>query len=177
MKFIVGIGNPGRQYEGTRHNVGFAVIARLAAEVPPDTRLVRPDTFVNRTGEAVLELRTRHGAETKDVLLVCDDVNLDFGKLRLRPDGTAGGHHGLESVIEALGTDAFPRLRVGVRTASMPGDLTGFVLEKFSAAEAKEIGRIVEKAEQICRTWAREGFEAAQNRLSQLQSVKQENNE
>jgi PTH1 family peptidyl-tRNA hydrolase len=132
---------------------------------------------VNRTGEAVLELKARHGAEENGILVVCDDVNLDFGKLRLRPDGSAGGHHGLESVIASLGNDAFPRLRVGVRNASMPQDLAGFVLEKFSAAEAKEIGRIVEKAAQICGTWAREGFEAAQNRLSQLQSVKQENNE
>ncbi|HTL71153.1 MAG TPA: aminoacyl-tRNA hydrolase [Candidatus Eisenbacteria bacterium] len=177
MKFIVGIGNPGRQYEGTRHNAGFAVLDRLADDCPPGTRLVRPGTFVNRTGDAVLELRSRHGAAESDVLVVCDDVNLDFGKLRLRPDGSAGGHHGLESVIEALGSDGFPRLRIGVRNALMPQDLAGFVLEKFSAEEAKTIGGIVEKAAQICRTWAREGFEAAQNRLSQLQSVKQENKE
>lgn len=169
MKFIVGIGNPGRKYEGTRHNVGFAVVDRLKKKLKnPGAVLVKPGTFVNNTGEAVRELSEKRRAKPADILVVCDDVNLDFGKLRLRASGSAGGHHGLESVIEALGSTDFARLRVGVRNESMPKDLAGFVLEKFSADEAKRLDAIVEKAAAVGESWADGGFEAAQNCLSRL---------
>ena len=134
--------------------------------------LIRPDTFVNNTGEAVSALVKKYDPKAADILVVCDDVNLDFGKLRLRASGSAGGHHGLESVIASLGSGDFPRLRVGVRKPDMPRDLAGFVLEKFSQEEEGRIGAILDGAASVCVSWAREGFEAAMNRLSQHLSVK-----
>ena len=179
LKFIIGIGNPGKKYEKTRHNVGYRVVELLGgkagwrkdgklkalrAPLGEDAVLVKPETFVNRTGEAV--------PAQKDVLLVCDDVNLAFGALRLRASGSAGGHHGLESVIEALRSEEFPRLRIGVRNERMPKDLTGFVLEEFGAQERKALPEILKKAALICETWAKSGFDAARDALSRLQSVK-----
>jgi PTH1 family peptidyl-tRNA hydrolase len=109
-----------------------------------------------------------------EALVVCDDVNLDFGKLRLRASGSAGGHHGLESVIEVLGTEDFPRLRIGVKNENMPKDLAGFVLERFSGPEKKELPKILENAASVCEAWINEGFDAAVNRLSRLQSIRGE---
>lgn len=167
MKYVVGIGNPGREYDGTRHNVGFAVLDAIGKGA--GAKLLKPDTFVNRTGDAV----RKSGAKPEELLVVCDDVNLDFGKIRLRPSGSAGGHHGLESVIGALGSEEFARLRVGVRTAAMPQDLTGYVLEKFSKEEQKQLPSIVDRSAQICRTWIEKGFESAQIELSRLQSIQE----
>jgi PTH1 family peptidyl-tRNA hydrolase len=189
LKLVVGVGNPGKRYDGTRHNVGFEVLDRLkiilkagewrdeskfraAVAESADVRLVKPETFVNLTGDAAGAMVRWFKGEARDCLVVCDDVNLDFGKLRLRESGSAGGHHGLESVIAALGTEAFPRLRFGVRTPEMPRDLTGFVLGGFSAEEKKGLGKLVDRAAAVCESWATDGFAAAQNRLSQMQSVK-----
>ena len=188
MKFIIGIGNPEKKYEGTRHNVGFAAVDRIAAKVlwkkdkvlnswaartDADIFLVKPETFVNRTGQAASLIVEKHGAGPGDILVLSDDVNLDFGKLRLREKGSAGGHHGLESIIEALGGDDFPRLRIGVRNARMPKeDLAPFVLQKFTAGEAKDLKDILNKVALVCESWANEGFKAAMNVLSRLQSVK-----
>ncbi len=172
MKFIVGIGNPGEEYKNTRHNVGFRAIDVLKSvlKFDKDVLLVKPKTFVNRTGEAVASILDKHNAKSRDFLFVCDDVNLDFGKLRLREKGSAGGHHGLESVIEAMQTQDFPRLRIGVKNESMPKDLTDFVLEPFSALEKRDIGKILDKAASVCEAWIQKGFQAAQSRLSLLQS-------
>lgn len=171
MKFVVGIGNPGREYDGTRHNVGFDVLDAIGKG--SGATLVRPQTFVNRTGDAVRELVRKHGSKPADFLIVCDDVNLDFGKLRLRASGSAGGHHGLESVIEALSSEDFARLRVGVRTPEMPKELSGYVLGKFSKEENKRLHEIVERAAAVCKAWAAEGFDEARLTLSRLQSVQE----
>ena len=177
MKLIIGIGNPGRPYEGTRHNVGFAVLGELekapAGAWKKNTLLVRPATFVNRTGEAVAALVQKHRPAPGELLVVCDDVNLKFGKLRLRASGSAGGHRGLLSVIEALGSEAFGRLRVGVKNENMPKDLAPFVLRRFDAGEKKELQKILKNAASVCEKWAQEGMDAAMKRLSQLQSVKE----
>ena len=188
MKFIIGIGNPGARYDGTRHNAGFEVLDRLAAGHKPQSGwrevkklkavaaqmelalLIKPMTFVNSTGESVAGLLSEYHPKAQEMLLVSDDVNLDFGKLRLRESGSAGGHHGLESVIAALGAEDFPRLRVGVRSPEMPEDLNGYVLEKFSREESAAAGGIFEKAVLVCESWMSGGFEAAQKRLSQLQA-------
>ena len=133
---VVGLGNPGPQYSRTRHNVGFWCIDRLAANHSIDIRrrhrtsligegtigdtrvvLAKPRTFVNRSGDAVRYLLARYRVSPGDVLIVCDDVALDPGKIRLRPSGSAGGHNGLKSIIEALGTQQFARLRRGDRPA------------------------------------------------------------
>lgn len=169
MKFVVGVGNPGRAYAGTRHNIGFAVVDALGDVT--GARTLKPDTFVNRTGNAVAELVRKHGAKPAEILVVCDDVNLDFGKLRLRASGSAGGHHGLESVIEALQTDAFARLRFGVRTEHMPAELSGFVLEKFSKEEQKRLPEIIGRAAAVCQAWIAHGLEEARLTLSRLQSI------
>jgi len=175
LKFIVGIGNPGKKYESTRHNAGFQVIDVLKKKALLNSKeavLVRPKTFVNRTGDVILELSGKHKVSPQNIFVVCDDVNLRFGKLRLRASGSAGGHHGLESVIEALGSVDFPRLRIGVKTDSMPEDLVSFVLGSFDAEEKKELPQILEKAAWVCEAWTKEGFNAAMRRLSRLQSVK-----
>ena len=195
MKFVIGIGNPGKKYERTRHNIGFEGVDALAIRLEPDSfsvsqwkekkelksavietpgvLLIRPSTFVNESGQAAKAVANEHHANVKDFLVVCDDVNLDFGKLRLRESGSAGGHHGLESIIGALGSEEFARLRIGVGNQSMPPDLESFVLEKFSSEELKQTGKILERVSLISESWAKEGFQAALNRLSQLQSLKE----
>ncbi len=184
-KFIVGTGNPEKKYDGTRHNAGFAVLDRLAgkarwekknalaadaAVLDSGTVLLKPRTYVNKTGQTAGALKNGRDFKAEALLIVCDDVNLDFGKLRLRKSGGAGGHHGIESVIASLGTEEFPRLRVGVRNETMPSDLAGYVLEKFGSDEEKVLGEIIDRAAAVCEAWAGEGFDAALNRLSRLQS-------
>ena len=189
MKFIVGIGNPEKKYDKTRHNIGFKVLRDLCITVGAGSPVlnkkfnekictaggnffVEPQTFVNQTGATIKALIEEHHPNPKDVLVVCDDVNLMFAKLRLRESGSAGGHHGLESIIEAFGSDDFPRLRLGVGNQSMPkDDLTEFVLGKFDLEEEKRLDSILETAVLVCETWMNEGFERAINRLSQLQSM------
>jgi PTH1 family peptidyl-tRNA hydrolase len=187
VKLIVGLGNPGHTYHDTRHNVGFAVIQRLAERrgvdireriVGPDgrpagvygddrhgrdtVRLLMPLTMMNESGQAL------RGAAVgpQEFLIVCDDVNLPLGTLRLRPVGSAGGHHGLISCLEALGTEEIPRLRIGVGTEPLPRDLTEFVLSPFRSDERPAIRRAVEQAADACETWAAEGLEMAMNRYN-----------
>lgn len=171
MKAIVGIGNPGKEYQDTRHNIGFRVIDALKSPRAGKTDkivLKKPVTFVNRTGLAVAELVKKHKLSPDFVLLVCDDVNLEFGKLRLRGKGSSGGHKGLQSVIDTLGTEEFPRLRIGVKNERMPKDLAVFVLEPFRKEEEGRIGPILKKAVKVCEVWAQEGFEAAMAALGKL---------
>ncbi len=193
MKFIIGIGNEDRSYQDTRHNVGFKVVdwiqahskltskaARwsksndlkaLVAKWDESSFLVKSKLFVNNTGATVSMIRTRNPeVGPGDYLFVCDDVNLKFGKMRLRLSGSAGGHHGLESVIGTFGSENFPRLRIGVGTDCLPEDLTDFVLQNFSSEEEKELKVILEKAALVCESWLKDGFQAAQDKLSQLQS-------
>jgi PTH1 family peptidyl-tRNA hydrolase len=172
LKFVVGIGNPEKKYDGTRHNIGFRAIdaARKELGKREDVLLIKPDTYVNCTGDSISALRQKYGVSPSDLLLVCDDVNLVFGKLRLRASGSSGGHHGLESVIESLGSEDFARLRIGVGRPDMPKDLTGFVLEKFSREEEKELGGIMDDVVSVCRHWVENGLKAATDRLSHLKS-------
>ena len=114
----------------------------------------------------------KHHIEPEKILVVCDDVNLASGKMRLRPSGSAGGHHGLESVERSLESDGFARLRIGIGSESMPKELSGYVLEKFSGSEAEKMDRVFEDAVQVCISWVKQDFEAAVRRLSQLQSNK-----
>jgi PTH1 family peptidyl-tRNA hydrolase len=153
VKFIIGIGNPGKEYEKTRHNVGFRVIDLLKEHKVSGACLVKPQTYVNRTGEEVLRLTKKHALLSKDILIVCDDVNLPFGELRFRGAGSSGGHKGLVSVIEALGSQEFARLRIGVGHKSMPKDLTPFVLGAFSAEEEKQLEGILNQAVEKCKDW------------------------
>lgn len=194
MKFIVGIGNPGDLYDGTRHNVGMAALENIRAYFSSDRgkvlwrlekkchamiatineaqALVKPLTFVNGTGASVEALQSAFKVPSKNFLIVCDDVNLRLGKLRLRDRGSAGGHHGLESIALALQSEGYSRLRIGVGSESMPKDLTSFVLGKFSSEEEKQINGLLEKVVLVCEMWLNKGFDAAKDRLSHLLSVK-----
>lgn len=187
MKFIIGIGNPEKKYDKTRHNIGFEIVDGLnegkwskknklqaiVASLSEGIYLAKPQTYVNLTGKAVAAIAREFKLSPSDFLIVCDDVNLDFGKLRLRESGGAGGHHGLESVIEATGTMDFPRLRFGVRNADMPQDLTDFVLGPFSKDEQKRLKQLVENACEVCKTWAKSGFNQAQDYLGKVLNYKE----
>ena len=195
MKFVIGIGNPGKKYDLTRHNAGFCVIDALRAKIESETKkrlvvskefqaeavqaaedalLIKPETYVNRTGETVSALLRAHPAKPSDFLFVCDDVNLPLGKLRMRASGGPGGHHGLESAMEAFSSEDFARLRIGVAGLGMPKDLTGYVLEPFGKEEEKEFVGVVDDAVAVCREWIEKGMQAATDRLSRLKSNQQE---
>ncbi len=188
-RFVIGIGNPDGKYQGTRHNVGFEALDAISGLEPEaklkwskesrwqamftiyqNTWLVKPLTYVNNTGGSVAAIVRECGAAPENILVVCDDVNLSFGKMRLRASGSAGGHHGLESVIRDLNSENFPRLRIGVGNDRMPKNLEGFVLEPFLPEERERVPEISQKAARICTAWAQQGFEAALNQLSRLQA-------
>jgi peptidyl-tRNA hydrolase, PTH1 family len=188
MKMIVGLGNPGKKYEATPHNLGFRVADALArrwsagfspkprerAEVLETQRegetvvLVKPLTFMNLSGEAVRELMRHRSLEAGDLLIVSDDFNLETGRLRIRDGGSHGGHNGLRSVIDCLGTDAFPRLRIGVRPDRPVHDWTAFVLSSPKPVEREQYQRMVELAADAVELWLREGSTAAANRYNGL---------
>ena len=149
---IIGLGNPGRQYEDTRHNIGFMLADQLAAATGssfqsspkwqchlaklPDTGclLVKPQTFMNLSGRCVRQIAAFHKWTPAQILVIYDDAALPLGSLRFREKGSAGGHNGIKSLIEHLGSDAFPRLKIGIGS-SQPGNMVGHVLGKFSAEE------------------------------------------
>ena len=185
MKVVVGLGNPGREYEHTRHNVGFQVTAELArrhgasrprlrfdaeiAEVSLGTQkllLVRPQTFMNASGRSVRQLVDFYQLPLSDLLVVCDDLNLDVARLRLRPSGSAGGQKGLVDIIRHLGTEEFSRLRLGI--GRPPGKMRGtdYVLARFPAEEAKDIEHAVLEAADGAEIWAERGLDAAMNRVN-----------
>ena len=184
MKLIVGLGNPGREYEHTRHNVGFQVAEELArryrvtlkahakwkaraakvAEIGDGMLLAEPTTFMNLSGWAVREIAAFHKLGPSDVLVVVDDADLPLGRLRMRTGGSAGGHNGLKSIIQELGTVAFPRLRVGV--GRQVGELKNHVLGRFSADEKAHIDAAVKRAADAAELFAREDILAAMNRYN-----------
>ena len=188
MKVIVGLGNPGQTYRDTRHNAGFMVIQLLGARhhVDPRTRLLGRDgrpaavsgdyeaggemvrlmmplTMMNESGEALREA----AVERANLLIVCDDVNLPLGTLRMRPEGSAGGHHGLNSCLEVLGSEEVPRLRLGVGGAvALPADLREFVLSPFDSTERPLMKRMLEQAADACETWVTKGMDVAMNQYN-----------
>ena len=191
MKYVVGIGNPEQQYDKTRHNVGLRALDKLSGKHQGtwwdkkklrsqtcslgNAVLVKPLTYVNNTGEAVSVLLKKDGVTPADFLFICDDVNLMLGKIRLRASGGAGGHHGLESIIQTFGTEDFARLRIGVGSESMPkDDLTDFVLGRFSTQEEKALSIILKKVVLVCETWIEQGFGPAMDQLSKEQSLAEE---
>lgn len=192
VRVVVGLGNPGARYEGTRHNVGFRVVEELlrrhqatwadeecrsrvasvpseiSAEMPDrgarDLLLVQPQTFMNRSGHALRCLRDRRELEAEDFLVVYDEVHLPLGTLRLRPKGSPAGHRGLESILESLGTDRVPRLRLGVGAVGGPpdgDDLVEYVLGDFEPSETDAVGAMITRAADAAEAWAGEGTAAA----------------
>jgi PTH1 family peptidyl-tRNA hydrolase len=178
MKLIVGLGNPGRAYARTRHNLGFRVAERLAesagarfapceadalvaeAQVEGETVLViKPQTYMNLSGRAVGAIVRRYAVPLDDLLVVLDDLDLRLGTIRIRRKGSSGGHRGLRSVIEALSSSDFPRLRLGIRPSGPIGDTVRFVLSPFEPDEEPIVEEMIERAVAAARFWVREGIE------------------
>jgi PTH1 family peptidyl-tRNA hydrolase len=185
MKLLVGLGNPGKKYEGTRHNVGFDLVAELAvrhAAPRPRTKfeaevseitvgseralLVCPQTYMNRSGRSVRQALDFYQLGPGDVLVVCDDIHLPLGKLRIRKSGSAGGQKGLANILEHLGTEAVPRLRIGIDLPPEHRDAADYVLDRFSKAEARVIREAISRAANAAETWLRDGLDAAMNRFN-----------
>lgn len=184
MKIVVGLGNPGAQYEKTRHNVGWMVLDRLADRAGwggkgrtrdasamvkgryrgLDLVMVKPLTFMNESGLAVRKVLAREHAPLVEMLVVCDDFALPFGKLRFREGGSAGGHNGLRSIIEELGNEQFSRLRVGI---GEPGDdAIDHVLSQFGRSEKARLSELLDAAADAVEAWARDGTNKAANHFN-----------
>jgi PTH1 family peptidyl-tRNA hydrolase len=183
----VGLGNPGRQYARTRHNAGFMVLDRLAAnwkatlagkkkfqarvaQMEKDGHrllLCEPETFMNASGEAVQAVSAFYQVSAEKTLVVVDDADLPLGEIRLRPRGSSGGHHGLESIEQHLGTREFPRLRIGIgRQESGEREITDYVLSQFGAAETELLEKVLARACDQVECWLREGVTQAMNRFN-----------
>ncbi|MFH0855342.1 MAG: aminoacyl-tRNA hydrolase [Candidatus Omnitrophota bacterium] len=194
MKLIVGLGNPGFIYSGSRHNIGFQAVKYLAKSKNlalkkekgisalsgkvkvkgVDTVLALPLTFMNLSGEAVRPLLKKYGQDLSDLLVVCDDLDLEFGRLRLCSKGSSAGHRGIQSIIEHLGSNEFSRVRVGIGSPwrLLPGskgcgpkdDTTrDYVLSRFNRREISGLAAIIEKASDCCVSWVSEGVEKSMN--------------
>ncbi len=182
MKLVFGLGNPGASYERTRHNIGFQVLdilARrhgatftthkfrsLAARIRVDGEtvlLVKPLTYMNASGEAVGPIVRYYKVPLEDVLVVYDDLDLPFGTLRLRAKGGSGGHKGLKSIIQHLGSEDFPRLRVGIGRPPGRMDPADFVLSPFTASEEEVMAVVREEAADAVELWVKEGTQRAMN--------------
>jgi PTH1 family peptidyl-tRNA hydrolase len=188
MKLIVGLGNPGAEYEKTRHNAGFFVLDRLARRhglSGARTRfhagtleatfgrhkvlLMQPTTYMNRSGTAVGEAARFYRLDPADVLVVVDDTALAVGTIRLRPGGGAGGHNGLSDIARALGTDDYPRLRIGIGEPIV-GDQRiaqrDYVLGRFTEQQLADLDPALGRAAEAAQTWATEGIDTAMNRYN-----------
>jgi PTH1 family peptidyl-tRNA hydrolase len=184
MIAIVGLGNPGRRYRGTRHNVGGDVVDRVAAKLGvrlADDGFARtarahfgraavllavPETYMNVSGHAVADLSRRRRVRPENVLIIYDDLDLPLGRLRLKPGNGAGGHNGVRSIIEELGTKDFPRLRVGIGRPPAGVAPETFVLERFTPEERTVIDEAVERAANAALAVVSDGLEAAMNRVN-----------
>ncbi|MEM6785385.1 MAG: aminoacyl-tRNA hydrolase [Bacteroidota bacterium] len=185
-RLIVGLGNPGSEYEATRHNVGFMVVDHLAEKVgvAPLRRnlaasfadeashrgralvLAKPQTYMNRSGEAVRALTRRYGLTPDDLIVVYDDLALPLGAVRLRGKGGAGGHNGIQDIIDVLGTSAFPRIRVGIGSDFGRGQQVRYVLAPFGADETDARDEAVAFAAKAALSFVRDGLMTAMNRYN-----------
>ena len=199
MKLIVGLGNPGSKYHGTRHNVGFEVVDEVARRwdvrfqsapadavlakstgVPGEREaaiLVKPLTFMNRSGLAVGDLRRYYRVALSDLLVITEDVNLQLGRLRARRQGSAGGHNGLDSVIELLGTEQFSRLRIGVGRGDQRHRLASRVLSRFDSDEWSEMDDAVRRAGEAVDLFVDSGIEPVMNRFNQWATTEADTDE
>jgi PTH1 family peptidyl-tRNA hydrolase len=185
MKLIVGLGNPGRKYDKTRHNVGFEtlnlVAERCAGATAKDkfdgrvaevtiagerTLLVWPHTLMNRSGQSVLGAVDFYQLPLADLLVVCDDFNLPLGTLRFRSQGSAGGQKGLQDIIRRLGTEEFSRLRIGIGPVPDKWDAADFVLSRFGAGERPVIEETIARAAEGVECWVAEGIAASMNKFN-----------
>jgi PTH1 family peptidyl-tRNA hydrolase len=184
MKLIAGLGNPGNEYENTRHNVGFMVLDALAGhfgtkigqkkfnalveEVYADGTkllLVKPQQYMNRSGQAIVTAAGYYKLVSTEMLIVTDDMALDVGRIRLRAKGSSGGHKGLKDIMARLGSDNFPRLRVGIGDSGRM-DSADYVLSRFSADERAAIDKTVQTAVEAVLCWLRDGIDIAMTRYN-----------
>lgn len=185
-RLIVGLGNPGKEYEHTRHNLGFMVVRRvvenigsrfqhssfikgLVAEVRVEEKRLYgllPMTYMNHSGAAVKGMLDKKGLRPQEMLVVSDDLSLDFGQIRIRERGSDGGHNGLRSVIGSLGTRDFARLRMGIGAAPEGHDAADYVLGGFSRSEKKELEGFVDQAAECCLVWLRDGISKAMDQFN-----------
>lgn len=186
MKIIAGLGNPTKEYEGTRHNIGFSVIDKLADKYNISMNekkhkaicgkgmiegekviLLKPQTYMNLSGESVVDAVNFYKVDPEeDVIIIYDDIDLDVGKLRIRTKGSAGGHNGMKNIIAHLGTQVFPRIRVGVGAKPKDWDLADYVLGRFPKEELPEIEAGRETACEAVKIIVSQGTEAAMNRIN-----------
>lgn len=185
MKIIVGLGNPGPKYAGTRHNVGFEVLSRLArkhaagparnkfqgeiseAEIGGEKALLLlPLTYMNLSGGSVLAARDFYKVELSDILVICDDLNLPLARLRIRGSGSAGGQKGLDDIIRRLGSQAVPRLRVGIGTPPPQWDVADYVLSRFTKDEQPLIDEALTRAVEATAAWSAKGVEHCMNKYN-----------
>jgi len=185
VKLLVGLGNPGSAYEGTRHNVGFEVLEILSRRAGSPSRRARfqgevaqvsvrgcpvlllwPLTWMNLSGSSVLAARDFYKIDDSDILVICDDFNLPCDTLRLRPGGSAGGQNGLADVIARLGTTTIPRLRLGIGPVPPGWKLADFVLGRFAKDERDSVGVMIGRAADAAEDWAALGIQAAMNRYN-----------
>jgi PTH1 family peptidyl-tRNA hydrolase len=198
MKLVAGLGNPGRRYDGTRHNIGFDVLDTLARrhradwEAAPrgvealvarpedpvasglsrkDVVFAKPLTFMNLSGAAVIALLQFYKIEPGDLLVVVDDVNIDLGRLRSRSGGSAGGHNGLKSIIGSLGSEQFARLRIGVGRGDDRRDLADHVLAKFDATERSVVAETVDRSADAVELFIAEGIGPVMNRYNRKEDA------
>jgi len=179
MRLIVGLGNPGKEYAWSRHNLGFMLIDKLAAAASATvkrrecrslvgaaiiegerTRLTKPQTFMNLSGEAVACLLAKYeiNEPAESLIVISDDLALPFGKIRLRARGSAGGHNGLKSIIAAIGTSEFVRLRIGIQPDHQVADAKAFVLDEFRKPQRAEVKEILTRAAEAVHTVLRDGI-------------------
>ena len=185
MVMFTGLGNPGREYESTRHNIGFRILDALSEDLKIplnpgkgdyeygvgsfktiEVGLLKPLTYMNNSGEAVLDIRDRYDIPLERFLILCDDFQLPLGHLRLRPFGSDGGHNGLASVIYHLKSNSFPRLRCGIASEHMPADkalMARFVLEPFDRSEEAAVSTMIERAAEAALMVASDGLERTMN--------------
>ena len=187
MKIVLGLGNPGAVYAGTRHNIGFMVLDRLAAEAgvrfseSPSREyqgwvaevpgggpvLAKPATFMNRSGVSAARVAAGYEAEAADIIVVYDDVDLPYGRIRVRPQGSAGGHNGVQSLVEELETDAFPRVRLGVLGAGRGEiDLADYVLSDFDREERGRLDGFIDRGAAAVQAILASGIAAAMNEFN-----------
>lgn len=183
MKLVVGIGNPGKRYERTRHNVGFDVVETLARADGIEVRrrrfdalvgegrirdvpvvLIEPQTYVNNSGSTVRQALDFWKLHQDDLLVVCDDANLELGRVRIRRGGSSGGHRGLESIETHLGTDAYPRLRIGI--SHRGDDLVDHVLGRFARAERQVVDDAIIDAARAVGVWLVDGIDVSMNEFN-----------
>jgi PTH1 family peptidyl-tRNA hydrolase len=183
---IFGLGNPGNKYEDTRHNVGFNTLDYLAAQYGIKINklkhksligegiiqgnkiiLVKPQTFMNLSGEAIREVKEWYKAENENIIVIYDDISLDVGKIRVKQKGSAGGHNGIKSIIYQINSEVFPRIKIGVGSPANPNyELADYVLGKFSNEEKKTIYNIIEKVSDAVVVFIQAGIQEAMNRYN-----------